>query len=294
VFFTLLLPYGILQSAAPFLFGETSIIALFIQLGFAFFMMVFWGYGLYTARRYRLSRTNWRGIRGTLAGSPTSFTFVYLGSLIAEVLSLGWSRPAMNTKLQSQLIGDMRFGDAAFKFKGTSSPLYRTFALCWFLNILVFALIGGAFVAVIFGTDIGSYFEAAFDAPNAGLFHIVFVLGIVTALLLYAFVTLPFIWVIYTAKEMRVFADYTRFDGAKFNLDISAWDLVKLTIGNMLILVFTFTIGMPYVFRRTARLFINRLSLAGHVDLDRIRQSGVPLDTQGEGLFDALDIGGLW
>lgn len=53
----------------------------------------------------------------------------------------------MNTVLKEQIIGDMRFGDAAFKFEGRASSLYPTFALCWFL--MMTAIIGGvAFFAV--------------------------------------------------------------------------------------------------------------------------------------------------
>jgi uncharacterized membrane protein YjgN (DUF898 family) len=299
VFFCILLPYGIVQMVMGFVAKGGSVWSAILQYIFILLIYVFWGYGFYTARRYRLSRTHWRGIRGTLVGSPTTFTLKYFGSLIAETLSLGWSRPAMNTVLQDQLINDMRFGDAAFKFKGSSKKLYGVFAACWFASLLLMAGIIGIAAWVAYWSGLFDWFDTlarGVDPTNrAGTMRLgLVILGAVAALAFVYIVLRPVIWSFYTAKELRLFAAFSRFDGAQFNLDISAWDMVKLAIGNILILVFTLTIGLPFTMRRTARLFINRLSLTGAIDIDRIRQSQALLDTRGEGLFDALDIGGLW
>lgn len=103
------------------------------------------GFALYKARNYQLSRTNWRGIRGNMDGSAGLYSLTYFGNILAKWFSLGWATPVMNVVMSQQMIGDMRFGDAAFKFKGRAGPLYPTYALCWFLTlILIFG--GGSFL----------------------------------------------------------------------------------------------------------------------------------------------------
>ena len=107
------------------------------------------GRGPLPGRRYQLSRTLWRGIRGTLDGSPASYSLLYFGSLLARAITLGWSTPVLNLSLQEMMIGNMKFGNMPFKFKGRAGPLYPTYALCWFLTLL--AVMASILVAVLVG-----------------------------------------------------------------------------------------------------------------------------------------------
>ena len=132
--------------------GPESPIAIILQMVFIVAIYVLWGFAVYKARKYQLSRTNWRGIRGTLVGSAMTYSLLYFGSLLAKSMSFGWATPVMNTVLQEQITNDMRFGDAAFKFKGRAGPLYPTYALCWFLTlaaiIAVIVAVGSSVCAV--------------------------------------------------------------------------------------------------------------------------------------------------
>ena len=104
-------------------------------------IMLLWGMALYRARRYRLSRTLWRGIRSALVGSSMSYSLLYFGALLLRTITLGWSTPAMNLNLQERMIGDMRFGNMPFRFRGGAGPLYGRYAICWFLAIVVFVIV---------------------------------------------------------------------------------------------------------------------------------------------------------
>jgi uncharacterized membrane protein YjgN (DUF898 family) len=114
------------------------------------------------------------------------------------------------------------------------------------------------------------------------------VLFILVSLLL-----IPMLWSVYIAKELRTFATYTRFDGAPFTLNATAFAVIWLAGVNILILIFTLGFGWPYINQRTVRFVVDRLSLDGLIDVDRIAQSQVPLEKRGEGLADAFDVGGL-
>ncbi len=292
VFVVLILPYTIIVAVASYIPAMATLAGI---LQFAFLLLVYFllGFAIYKARKYQLSRTNWRGIRGTLVGSAMSYSLLYFGSLIAKTVSLGWASPVMNTLLQDHITNDMRFGDAAFKFKGGAGALYPTFAMCWLLSVgaVVFVI-----VALIASTQISTYLSTVFD-PFSSIDTVTEMAGyialIAIALFFIFMLVIPMLWAIYTAKELRTFAGYSRFDGVPFSMDVSTWSVIRLTVINLLILIFTLTIGMPFVQRRTVKFAVDRLRLNGLVDIDRIRQSQARMDTRGEGLVDVFDVGGL-
>ena len=290
VFLVIVLPIVLISAGIGFYYGPESPLLPLIQ-GLVFLLIyVCWGYAVYKARGYQLSRTKWRGIRGALVGSPWIYSLLYFGSLLAKGVSLGWATPVMNTVLQEQIVNDMRFGDAAFKFKGRAGPLYGTYALCWFLTL-------GAF---IFGTFVvGAAWQSAFGdvlpdfSDETQYFYAALVVIVVIALLLLGLLIIPMLWAVYTAKELRTFSGYTRFDGAQFKINASAGGVIWLAVINILILIFTLGIGWPYINQRTVRFVIDRLELEGAIDIDRIAQSMALMDKRGEGLADAFDVGGL-
>jgi uncharacterized membrane protein YjgN (DUF898 family) len=135
-------------------------------------------------------------------------------------------------------------------------------------------------------------FSNAENPENAKMIGIM-VLVFVGFYLLLALLIIPMLWAIYIAKEMRTFAMYTRFDGAPFTLKATAWNVIGLTVVNLLLLVFTLGIAWPFINQRLVRFVADRLTLQGKVDIDRIRQSQAAMLTRGEGLADAFDVGGL-
>ena len=92
---------------------------------------------------------------------------------------------------------------------------------------------------------------------------------------------------------MNAFAAYTGIDAARFRLTATALSLAALWLGNLLILLFTIGIGMPFILQRNVRYLCDRLTVDGRVDVESIRQSRQPLAKRGEGLADAFDIDGF-
>jgi uncharacterized membrane protein YjgN (DUF898 family) len=296
VFLTILLPISIGSVALTAALGPDSPWLYVYQFAFIFLVYLFWGYALYKARKYQLTRTNWRGIRGNLVGSAMIYSLTYFGAMIAKSMSFGWATPVMNTVLQEQIVSDMRFGDAAFKFRGRPGQLYPTYAICWILAAVVM-IVGGAILFYVIGEHVGPFFKNLFDETvehTTGEYLNAWLIGGAIALagLIYIFV-IPVMWAIYSAKELNTFATFTKLDGSPFKLDVTAGGLIWLTVLNLLILVFTLGIGQPFVQRRIMRYVVDRLSFHGTVDIDRIRQSQEALSTRGEGLADAFDVGGL-
>ncbi len=293
VFCVFILPYLLAVTAATFVQGPESVIALLLQGIFFLVIYVLWGFAVYKARKYQLSRTHWRGIRGTLVGSAMIYSLLYFGSLMAKGVSWGWATPVMNTVLAEQITNDMRFGDAAFKFKGRAGPLYPTYAMCWLLTL---AAIVGVIVLLVSSSNLSTYLSSFFDV-NVGGESVETIAGYIVlaavALFLLFMLIVPMLWAIYTAKEMRTFANYTRFDGVPFTLVATAGSIIWLTVINLLLIIFTLGIAWPFVQQRTVKYIVERLTLDGMIDVDRIKQSSAKLETRGEGLADAFDVGGL-
>jgi uncharacterized membrane protein YjgN (DUF898 family) len=298
VLLLILLPAVALVSAVQMIFGPQSTEYYLTSLALAIIGQLFIGYAIYSSRHYQLTRTNWRGIRGALTGSPIRYSLTYFGAMIAKVFSLGWATPVMNTLLQEQLIGDTKFGDAALRFSGRARPLYPTYALCWLLSlalVLGIPLLAWLEVQYGLGIDVREVFDKLSDMRSPASTDVFEKLALLVVVFLVAFVlfmlVFPMLWAVYTAKQFRTFATYSRFDGAPFRFEATTRSLIWLTIINLLILIFTAGIGRPFIQRRLVKYFVDRLSVDGLVELDRIRQSTARRVGSGDGLADAFELG---
>jgi uncharacterized membrane protein YjgN (DUF898 family) len=293
VFLVLILPLVILGVAISLWFGPQHPLVGVLQFAGITLVLLLTGMAIYRARRYRLSRTLWRGIRGTLVGSAWTYSLIYFGSLLLKGVTLGWSTPAMNTELQQRITREMRFGDSAFSFRGSAGPLYPAYAFCWFAAIAIvlmgLALFVGALGVIIYG-ELKELFET--EGPGAKFSKVSLIAGVAAAgfvlYLLYGMV-----WTIYQAKEMNAFAAYTGFHQARLRLNATAPSLIRLWLGNIAIFIFTIGIGSPFILQRNVRYFCDRLTVDGTVDVEGIRQSKQPVLKRGEGLLEAFDIDGF-
>ncbi len=240
------------------------------------------GIALYRARRYRLSRTLWRGIRGAQTGSPGRYGLTYLAYWVLNVLSAGWTYPWMRMKLMRQIIDNSWFGDRRFKIDGGSRELYGPFAVAWAIVFLALVVAGSVILLAMFMARI-EFEQIDQISPTIVVIMILPVL----------FVILSFIvgvtW--YRSCEYAYIVSSTRYEGLSFELDITFGSLLWLVVGNTLIRTFSFGLGTPFVLLRTARYACNRLTIRGEADFEAIRQSSEARPGFGEGLEAALDIG---
>ncbi|MFO0994765.1 MAG: YjgN family protein [Hyphomicrobiales bacterium] len=303
VFGVLILPIVLLLTALQIGLGQEHPAVFIVQ--FVFFLIIFglWGMAVYRARRYQLSRTLWRGIRGALVGSPWSYTGLHAGASLLAPMTLGWSTPAMNLNLQERMIGDMRFGSMPFRFSGTAGPLYGRYAIAWSLAVVIFLSVliaGGILIYLAYSAEIWTILSGsvAINSPSqsnvqeSDIQAFVMIFGILGVAIL-AWLAQSLVWPIYLAREMAVFASYTTLDRARFRLDATAGSLLLLTIGNVLLWIFTIGIATPFIQQRTIKYMCDRLSVIGEVDIATILQSPAPVPRSGEGLADAFDVGGI-
>ena len=233
--------------------------------------------GTYRARRYQLSRTMWRGIRGGQTGSALHYALLSLAMWLTASISLGWALPWGEMMLARYRWNHTRFGDKSFRCDANTKGLYGRFALIW-LSGLFFIL-----VASFLG------WAAADMGKTAGLTEgVVIALGSVVAVLVAVFMlVLP--WARYRAAVLANTATGISFDGHRFAAPVRTWPLTRLVLGNMLISFFSLGILRPWAAQRMFHFACQVIAIDGVPDFATVRQS---LDTgpaSGEGLIAVLD-----
>ena len=252
---------------------------LFTVLILPLYILFFWLIGLasYRTWRYRLRRTRWRGIRGTLSGSPVRYANLAFLSAFIVPLSFGWAHPWRTKILYERVTNETRIGNAHLQFEKVQSlaPLYKAFAWVWF------SVIGAPFFIGFFSAFVGEVFPNPSEA---------FALSMVVVLMLAVF--LAFLWVYhhYTATTMNWLAQHTLLHDGRFQLHLKAGEFLRLTLGNLLIALFSLGILLPVVQKRTVRHIVERLSFEGTVNLAAIGQAEDQLEKRGEGLGEFFDI----
>ena len=288
VFALVLMPLSGASSALGLLLSEdhplysASYVAIFVLVWFLI------GVARYRARRYRLSRTQWRGIRAAQTGSSSLFGAKALGFLALLPLTLGWSYPWQNMCLMSQMMNNTWFGDRRFTFEGPVGPLYKHFAVAWLVQLgmlLAIFLLASSFS--------GAYAVGGEDGGVSIGFSIgVWQIVLISVPLMYM-LALPLTFAWYQARKIRYMASCIRYEDVRFSFDATGPSLIWLYFGNLLIMIVTLSFGVAFTQMRRFRYFCDRLKIHGKADFDAIRQSSEKRDRIGEGLADAFDMGAI-
>lgn len=112
---------------------EETLLAL--QLALSAVIYFFYSIAVYRARRYRLSRTRWRAVRGTMTGSAIVYSLLNMAFLLLTWMTFGLFRPYANVKLWRYQLRNSWFGDRRFEFDGEGGALLKSLILSLLLLI---------------------------------------------------------------------------------------------------------------------------------------------------------------
>lgn len=98
-------------------------------------VMFFIPVALVGARRYRLSRTSWRGIRFSFRGKTGDFMKIFLGGGLLTALSLGFYYPFFAVRRQEFMMENSYFGNRRFEFDGKGRDLFKSYLLALLLTL---------------------------------------------------------------------------------------------------------------------------------------------------------------
>lgn len=188
----------------------------FASIPLGLFFYFFMQFAIYRARRYRLTRTVWRGVRFSMRGSGwnyawraalwTLFTFVTLG------LALPWRQAA----LERFKMRHTAYGDLQGRFDGKGWDYFKRGWWLWLLSmgiVLVIPTVAGV---------------AAF-ASGGNKDHVIAIAVIAAvAVVIPAYIGAPFIYAAYKAIEWRWWVSGLRFGDVRFESDLPRKRLVGL------------------------------------------------------------------
>jgi uncharacterized membrane protein YjgN (DUF898 family) len=116
----------------------------FAGLPLLLFFYVFGQFAIYRARRYRLTRTVWRGVRFWMDGSGWAYAARATLWVLLAVLTLGLALPWRQAALERYKMQHSWYGDLQGRFDGRGSQFFKKIWWLWLLTpvaIVVFPLL---------------------------------------------------------------------------------------------------------------------------------------------------------
>jgi uncharacterized membrane protein YjgN (DUF898 family) len=192
-----------------FLIGlEAERIKAFASLPLYLFLFAFGQFAAYRARRYRLTRTVWRGVRFWMTGSGWSYAWRSMLWGLLLVPSIGLAYPWRTAALERFKLRHTLYGNLPGRLDATGGQLFGRIWWIWLLGLLPFLLFAGGLVANLFASH----------PPAAAI--VAMLLG--TALL----IALPFLHAIRRAREWAWWAGGIRFGSVTVTCDLRSGSLI--------------------------------------------------------------------
>ncbi len=234
-------------------------------------------YAMVSAMRYRLSRTSWRGIRFGFYGRAGEYYRLLLAGAVLTVLSFGVYIPYWRVRLRDFWLNNIAYGTLPLQYTGDGRELWKIYRPFWLLAFTAVALLVGA--AVLSALHLLSPFAVP--------------VMMLPAYLIYLGLMISWLWLV--AAEQRYHWDNTYGAGAQFRYWITGGALMWRRFLYGLIMALTAGLAYPWVQVNQLEFFLSRLTLHGDLDLEAIEQAAntVGTGTAGEGVVDAMDIGGV-
>lgn len=120
VLFPLGLVYGAINTLVPPHHPEMHVA---LEAAYYIVLFALLQIGFYRMWRYRMSRTRWRGVRFGLDGSTWAYLKLAAGWTVLTVLTLGLAYPWMQIDLWRYQVRHTRLGDLSFRFEGNAKIL---------------------------------------------------------------------------------------------------------------------------------------------------------------------------
>lgn len=114
--------------AGPAVIGVASLLASGL-------LLVFFPVAIVGARRYRLSRTSWRGVRFSFRGETRRFVRLFVIGAVLSGLTLGLYYPVFAVRQHAFLVSRSWFGNRQFDFDGRAMGLFGPFLLMFVLTL---------------------------------------------------------------------------------------------------------------------------------------------------------------
>ena len=299
-------------------------------------------YALYRARRYRLTRTVFRGLRFDQHGSPWLYAFYALVCWAIVIATLGLAYPWTQAFLERFKMRNTSYGDLQGRFEGSGLSLFLRGLPMWLLIVGPIVAALGVLGAQIDWDALGRLMAKADDPATGELIGKMLApgIGVAMAAISLSFLALLLLYPVFQAVKLRwwisglrfgevavssrlrirqVYRVYLRLLLYLFLLSLLASIMGGLTVfavvgivrlahnatltqvtGGMIgvllyvvIMIGSSTIYQVIVAAGLWRVGVDTAALSGEAALDGVRATGSASSALGEGLADALGVGGI-
>ena len=251
----------------------------------------------YRARRYRLSRTEWRSIRFAQDGSSVRYALLALGWGGVTILSLGTAYPVYRTRLQRYRLAHTSFGDRRFEFQGRAAALLKPWLLAWLFLLPTLGLTYVWYRAREFRyfaekTGCGALSFAS-DLRTGAMIRVVVVFVVLTLLVVGLLFTAIVTLVVTTVVLDPEMAEWMRRTDGSLPFDLRGFDLMGYVVAIAVFFPIMALLRLLFLIHPLFRNVLPSISVIGEEDYEAIAQSAQSMPRQGEGLADALDVGAV-
>lgn len=255
-----------------------------VQWSYTIIFLFLFQFAYFRARRYRLTRTTWRSIRGGQTGSAVKYALFAMGHLALLSITVGLTLPLMNTVLQRFRLDNTWLGDRRFAFDGRTGDLFGRWFLSWlfFVPTLGLTYVWYKAAELRYFAQRTTFENLRMELPVTGgqLFGI------------YALYMLAVSGVMLVITLIGAFVLGFTPDQISASLGQQGLMLAPILMFLFFYLLLS-VLGTIMITHRLAALLCSRLTMIGEQDFDAIAQSSRSVPGRGEGLADALDVGGF-
>jgi uncharacterized membrane protein YjgN (DUF898 family) len=202
---------------------EAERVKAFASIPLILFFYLFYQFAMYRARRYRLTRTIWRGVRFWMKGSGWAYAgIVALWSLLV-VVTLGLALPWYQAAIERYKMRHSFYGDLPGRFDATGGSLFARYIWFWL----------GAVVLVVAVSAVSAVDQVV--GPILGVLLVI---------------AWPFAFAAYKAIEWRWWVSGIRFGDVRFESKLRATALFGLywkVIGWSILIFFLLSIWVGAV-----------------------------------------------
>jgi len=284
IFLAIYLPYMIASIIDPEAFWPLLLLIPFLYI---------FPVALYSAIRYRMSRTQWRGIRFELDGSSIRYANLYLWRWFINIMSLGILIPYSDVKKYRYLADHANYGNISFRFEGHGKDLMSihmaTYSVA--LGLLLFAFYGFQLLETSFAKIHTAMTEHALSIDDA-LFFMLSESSFFSALVYITlpFILLPLVRLIYKTALIHEMTNHLYAGDIGFRSTVTTMGMIKLKLGNFFILVSTFGLGVPYIMQRNLRFYAQHTQVRGDLETSTIKQAINQKPSDAEGLHEVMGL----
>jgi uncharacterized membrane protein YjgN (DUF898 family) len=278
-----------------FLIGiEAERAKAFASIPLILFFYAFGQFAIFRARRYRATRTVWRGVRLWMSGSGWAYSWRACLWGLLTLLTLGLALPWRESALERYKMRHLHYGDLPARFEGTGWDLFKRGWWLWLLSLLIVTIpfTYPAYKAILWrwwlsGIRFGEVIVES-DLRTGAL------MGLYWATIGWAILVMTADGVIVTAAARLLAGGHFTAAGLALFARQHPYLLFGANLANYLVLALSVGVVVRVYLLRGVWERVVTSATAHNLDrADDVQARGSPVSALGEGFADGLDVAGF-